>query len=50
MSFYNAGKCDACQCHLTLVKDAIDDISQIGVITNIIIGHDQKCKVTGDPW
>lgn len=41
MGFYNAGKCDACGCHLTLVQE--ETIRQV-------IGHDQKCKVQGDAW
>ena len=41
MSFYNAGTCDACQCHLTLVQD-------IGL--RKVIGHNPKCKVKGDKW
>ena len=41
MGYYNAGECDACQCHLTLVQN-------IG--SREVIGHDSKCKVKGDKW
>lgn len=39
--FYDAGTCQACQCHLTLVQRHSD---------REVIGHDQKCKVKSDPW
>jgi hypothetical protein len=37
MSFFNAGVCDACQCHLTLDNHE-----------HKVIGHNKKCKIGGN--